>query len=138
MIRRHLLHDETGSTLPLAIFAATPSVAVVAISCFIIGLGMGLVAVPTLIAAQSSVGWDERGVVTGTNLFARSIGSAIGVAIFGAIANAIFGEVDASALAPAAITAGSAAVFLAVLVVAAATAAATASMPRTPVQRTAP
>jgi hypothetical protein len=37
---------------------------------------------------QSSVGWDRRGVVTGTNMFARSVGSAVGVAIFGAIANA--------------------------------------------------
>ena len=46
--------------------------------------------VPSLIAAQSSVAWNERGVVTGTNVFARSIGSAVGVAIFGAIANAIF------------------------------------------------
>ena len=121
--------------LILALFAATPSIAIVAIACFIVGLGMGLVAVPTLIAAQSSVGWDERGVVTGTNLFARSIGSAMGVAIFGAIANSIFGPMDASDLSPATITAGSAAVFLAVLVIAVATVAATVAMPRTPVER---
>ena len=36
---------------------------------------------------QSVVGWDRRGVVTGTNMFFRSIGSAVGVAVFGAIAN---------------------------------------------------
>ena len=30
--------------------------------------------------------WDERGVVTGVNVFARSAGSAVGVAVFGAIA----------------------------------------------------
>ena len=53
-----------------------------------IGIGMGLTASPTLIAAQSSVGWDQRGMVTGTNLFARSMGSALGIAVFGAIANA--------------------------------------------------
>jgi len=29
-----------------------------------------------------------RGVVTGTNLFARSMGSALGIAVFGALANA--------------------------------------------------
>jgi len=40
-----------------------------------------------LFAAQSSVEWHERGVVTGTNLFARSMGSALGIAVFGAIAN---------------------------------------------------
>ena len=39
-------------------------------------------------AAQSSVGWETRGVVTGTNMFARSVGSAVGIAVFGAIANA--------------------------------------------------
>ncbi|CCQ17847.1 Drug resistance efflux protein [Rhodococcus sp. AW25M09] len=60
----------------------------VAAACFVIGLGMGLIASPTLIAAQSSVDWSERGVVTSTNMFARSIGSAVGVAVFGAIVNA--------------------------------------------------
>ena len=49
---------------------------------------MGLVASPTLISAQSSVEWERRGVVTGTNVFARSMGSALGIAVFGAIANA--------------------------------------------------
>ncbi len=63
----------------------------VAGACFVIGLGMGLVAAPTLIAAQSTVDWQERGVVTATNMFSRSIGSAIGVAVFGAIANAAIG-----------------------------------------------
>ncbi|MCW2527331.1 MAG: transport protein [Pseudonocardiales bacterium] len=70
----------------------TSSVPQVGGCCFVVGLGMGLVASPTLIAAQSSVGWGERGVVTGNNLFCRSIGSAVGVAIFGAIANATLGS----------------------------------------------
>lgn len=55
---------------------------------FIIGAGMGLTNAPTLIAAQASAGWAERGAVTGTNMFARSLGSAVGVAIFGALVNA--------------------------------------------------
>ncbi|MCU1439128.1 MAG: putative integral rane transport protein [Rhodoglobus sp.] len=121
--------------LTLTIFASMPSVAVVAASCFVVGVGMGLVAVPSLIAAQSSVPWNERGVVTGTNMFARSIGSAVGVAIFGAIANSIFGSGDAAGLAPSVITAGSAAVFIAVLIVAVATVGAAFAMPRTPVAR---
>ena len=69
--------------------------------CFVVGLGMGLVASPTLIAAQSSVGWDERGVVTANNLFFRSIGSAVGVAVFGAIANATLGSQTAGVAVPA-------------------------------------
>ena len=61
-------------------------------TCFVVGLGMGLVASPTLIAAQSAVDGRDRGVVTGTNMFARSMGSALGVAVFGAIANAALGR----------------------------------------------
>ncbi|MFI9407740.1 MDR family MFS transporter [Nocardia sp. NPDC052316] len=66
----------------------------VAGSCFVIGVGMGLVATPTLIAAQTSADWTERGVVTSANMFARSIGSAVGVAVFGAIVNARVGDTD--------------------------------------------
>ncbi|MFC7620228.1 MDR family MFS transporter [Microlunatus sp. GCM10028923] len=83
-----------GSVLVLAgaglllTLAAGGSIWVVALTCFLIGLGMGLIASPSLIAAQSTVGWQHRGVVTGANMFARSMGSAIGIAVFGAIANA--------------------------------------------------
>ena len=56
--------------------------------CFVMGLGFGLVASPGVVAAQSSVDWRSRGVVTGANMFARSVGSAVGVAVFGAVANA--------------------------------------------------
>lgn len=66
----------------------------VAASCFVIGIGMGLVATPTLIAAQTSAEWSERGVVTSANMFARSIGSAVGVAVFGAIVNSRIGHTD--------------------------------------------
>jgi EmrB/QacA subfamily drug resistance transporter len=64
-------------------------VAQVAATCFVVGFGMGLTVSPTLIAAQSSVGWQERGVVTANNLFLRSVGSALGIAVFGALANAV-------------------------------------------------
>jgi MFS family permease len=67
----------------------------VPVLCFAIGCGMGLIAGPTLIAAQASVGWSQRGVVTGNNMFARSIGSALGVAAFGAVANAVLGDATA-------------------------------------------
>jgi EmrB/QacA subfamily drug resistance transporter len=80
-----------GAALLLTIGPAS-SIPQVGAGCFVVGLGMGLVASPTLIAAQTSVGWSERGVVTGNNLFCRSIGSAVGVAVFGAIANATLGS----------------------------------------------
>jgi MFS family permease len=75
-----------GSGL-LALLSSSSPVWHVAATCFVMGLGMGLVVSPTLIAAQSSVEWERRGVVTGTNVFARSMGSALGIAVFGAIAN---------------------------------------------------
>lgn len=84
-----------GSVVVLVSMAATltidehSSALTVAALCFAVGCGMGLLSSPLLIAAQASVGWSQRGVVTGTNMFARSIGSAIGVAVFGAVANAV-------------------------------------------------
>ena len=116
--------------LSVAGFAGTPTVVLVAVSCFIIGLGMGLVATPSIIAAQASVAWNERGVVTGASQFARSIGSAVGVAIFGAIANSIFGP---EPVAVSALVAGSQAVFVAVVVAGVVTLLAALAMPKTPV-----
>ncbi|MEV0796419.1 MDR family MFS transporter [Kribbella sp. NPDC050281] len=58
-------------------------------ACFVIGIGLGFSASPSVVAAQSSVEWQTRGVVTGANMFARSVGSAIGVAAFGAVANGV-------------------------------------------------
>jgi EmrB/QacA subfamily drug resistance transporter len=58
-------------------------------ACFVIGIGLGFSASPSVVAAQSSVEWQTRGVVTGANMFARSVGSAVGVAVFGAVANGV-------------------------------------------------
>jgi EmrB/QacA subfamily drug resistance transporter len=118
-----------AGSVTLALTAGRPSVAVVAVACFLIGIGMGLVAVPSIVAAQSSVEWNERGVVTGAQLFSRSIGSAVGVAIFGAIANAIIGSSSRSSVHVVVIS--STAVFVAVVVVVFATVIAALTMPRT-------
>ena len=77
-----------------------------------------MVASPTLIAAQSSVGWAERGVVTANNLFFRSIGSAVGVAVFGAIANATLGGAASASADPVGLASATHDVFLASLVLA--------------------
>jgi len=76
-----------GGLLLLTI-GESSSLWLVAAYTFVVGIGLGYTASPTLVAVQSVVGWQSRGVVTGTNMFARSVGSAVGVAIFGAIANA--------------------------------------------------
>ncbi|MDQ0767342.1 MFS family permease [Pseudarthrobacter defluvii] len=115
--------------LILSLTAFTPNVALIAVSCFVVGLGLGLLATPTLIAAQSSVPWHERGVVTSTNMFARSIGSALGVAVFGAVANSIYGGSSGGDADPATVISASAAVFLAALVAGLLTVAAVLAMP---------
>lgn len=114
----------------MAITAGTPSVAIVASGCFVVGFGMGLMVTPSLVAAQSSVEWNERGVVTGTNLFARSIGSAVGVAIFGAIANAVFRLTGTTEHDPAGVQAAGASVFASVAVLSVVVIAAAVAMPR--------
>ncbi|GHF95724.1 MULTISPECIES: MDR family MFS transporter [Amycolatopsis] len=72
----------------VALLDARSSLWAAAFAAFVLGIGLGLAASPTLVAIQSVVGWDRRGVVTATNLFSRSLGSAVGAAVFGAIANA--------------------------------------------------
>ena len=59
----------------------------VALSSFVVGVGLGFASTSVLVAVQSVVGWSRRGVVTGANMFMRSLGSAVGVAVFGSIAN---------------------------------------------------
>ncbi len=116
----------------VALTAPLASIGLMALTCFVVGLGLGLVATPTLIAAQSSVGWADRGVVTGASLFLRSIGSALGVAVFGAIANAVLGTWQGSAVSGTA--SASAAVFDAVVVAGLLTLLAAVFMPAARVQ----
>ena len=126
-----------GAVMLTLISPASP-VGQLAVTCFVVGLGLGLSASPTLIAAQSAVDWAERGVVTGTNLFARSMGSALGIAVFGAIVNASLGDQiggtpsTAVGIPASALDSALHQVFVAAAVVSALLVAAVALMPRTP------
>jgi EmrB/QacA subfamily drug resistance transporter len=71
-----------------AVLTDHSSIWTAAAAAFVLGVGLGLSASPTVVAVQSVVGWEHRGVVTGAIMFSRSLGSAVGVAVFGAIANA--------------------------------------------------
>jgi EmrB/QacA subfamily drug resistance transporter len=128
----------TGAALLLLLDTTSP-VWQVAVTCFVIGLGMGLTASPTLIAAQSSVGWAERGVVTANNLFLRSLGASLGVAVFGAIANAALGA-DAISGHPgaAALTGAVHRIFIGVAVIAVLMVAAVRLLPRRTIEAAAP
>lgn len=60
----------------------------IAVGSLIVGLGLGLVSNSTMVGVQSIVGWERRGVITGSMMFTRTIGTALGAAVFGGVANA--------------------------------------------------
>lgn len=119
-------------TAALAASTLLPSIGVVAALCFVIGLGFGFSAIASLVAAQASVEWDERGVVTGSQMFFRSIGQALGAAVLGAIANAAISAHGAGETDPAAMQSAAGAVFTAAAIVAVLLLVAAITMPRDP------
>lgn len=126
------------SAVTLAITASRPSIIGIALLCFGVGFGLGLVSTPSLIAAQGSVEWNERAVVTGANLFSRSIGSALGIAIFGAVANGVFARMHADQTDPAAVQSAAGSVFVGIAVVSVGLIAAALSLRRGAMSHTAP
>lgn len=125
-------------TVVLAAFSGTPSILLVSITCLFIGAGFGYAAVPSLVAAQSSVDWAERGVVTGTTLFSRSIGQALGVAVLGAVANGVIAARGGDETDPATIIPATTAVFIGVAIIAVAILVSALAMPRTEAHLAAP
>lgn len=114
----------------LAVFSAEPSIALVAATAFVMGVGFGFASVPSLVAAQSSVGWSERGVVTGASMFSRSIGQALGAAALGAVANGVIAGLGGDDTDPATIIAASTAVFVGAAAVSVLLLVAAIAMPR--------
>ena len=119
----------TLAAVGLAVTGPWPNPFTVAGIAFLLGAGLGLSSAPSLIAAQASVGWGQRGVVTGMNAFARSAGSAVGVAILGAISNAVIAQ-GAGPQDPATIVSASTWVFVGAAIAAALTLFAVLFMPR--------
>ena len=75
----YLLFTRLGSDSPWS-YAAGSGV--------ILGLGMGLITVTTIVAAQSTAPPGQIGVVSTLPFFFRNIGASIGVAVMGTILNA--------------------------------------------------
>jgi MFS family permease len=61
-------------------------------SFLVIGIGMGFVALATLLVVQSAVPPQDLGVATASNQFARTLGGTVGVGIGGSFIAARFGE----------------------------------------------
>jgi EmrB/QacA subfamily drug resistance transporter len=60
----------------------------VMLAMFFLGLGLGFLSTPYLLAVQNAVPWHRRGVATSSVQFFRTIGGAIAVAALGAVLNA--------------------------------------------------
>lgn len=64
-----------------------PSVYIAAFASLFVGIGMGTTSTAFIVSIQTEVAWRVRGIATATNMFMRSIGSAIGVAFLGGLLN---------------------------------------------------
>ena len=58
------------------------------LAMFVYGLGLGFANTPLVIAVQSSVPWNRRGVATASTMFSRSIGGTLAVGVLGAVLGA--------------------------------------------------
>lgn len=58
-----------------------------AIGSFLLGVGMGLTSTAFIVSIQSSVGWEQRGIATASNMFMRNLGNTVGAALLGGILN---------------------------------------------------
>lgn len=58
-----------------------------AVGSFFVGVGMGLTSTAFIVSIQSTVGWEQRGIATASNMFMRNLGNTIGAALLGGILN---------------------------------------------------
>ena len=72
------------TAVALALLARAP-VAAIGAASLLVGVGLGFAVTSMLVALQTRVEFRERGIATATNLFARSLGSALGVGGLGAL-----------------------------------------------------
>ncbi|MEK1886926.1 MAG: MFS transporter [Phyllobacterium sp.] len=54
---------------------------------FLMGFGMGLISITSVVLVQESVEWSMRGSATASIIFSRSLGNTLGATILGAILN---------------------------------------------------
>lgn len=83
----------------------------------IMGVGMGLTFSPLMVGLQNTVGWSQRGTLTGGLMYTRYLGQSIGAAVFGAVANTVLRR-RSDDIEAVAVHASTHAVFVGLLVVA--------------------
>ena len=73
--------------LTFAMMGPQTTAYVAGVGSFLVGLGMGLLSLSSLIVIQESVDITQRGSATASNIFSRNLGSALGATFFGAVFN---------------------------------------------------
>jgi EmrB/QacA subfamily drug resistance transporter len=76
-----------GGALLLSTADAGSSAGLIMASMFLVGLGLGFLATPYLLAVQNAVPRRQRGVATSSVQFFRTIGGAVAVAVLGIVLN---------------------------------------------------
>jgi MFS family permease len=76
-----------AGALVFVALSADMSPVVAGLGSLVVGFGMGLLSSASIILIQEIVEWSERGSVTASYLFARSLGSTFGATAFGAVLN---------------------------------------------------
>ncbi|AUX40623.1 MFS transporter [Sorangium cellulosum] len=74
--------------LALAIGGAHDTPLMLRATTLVFGVGMGLSNVALLIAVQSSVAWDQRGIATASTMFSRLLGGVLAVGVMGGVLTA--------------------------------------------------
>lgn len=132
----------TAGAIVLLLLEPSSSPVQAGFGSFLVGFGMGSLNTSSVVAIQSTVDWQMRGMATSSNVFTRSLGNALGAAVFGSILNTVIlsnmrgqglpasleeirhlldggvGSVQADPALQGALTAGLGAVYVAVLVAA--------------------
>lgn len=98
---RPLIRSGLGVTamagVALALFGSTHGLLGLRVITGVFGVGMGFANTALLIAVQTSVAWEQRGIATASTMFFRTIGGTLAVGVMG-------GVINASLMADAAIT----------------------------------
>jgi EmrB/QacA subfamily drug resistance transporter len=73
----------------LAVFGPSHGLSGLQVITGLFGVGMGLANTALVIAVQTSVGWEQRGIATASTMFFRTIGGALAVSAMGGVLNAV-------------------------------------------------
>jgi EmrB/QacA subfamily drug resistance transporter len=87
-LRRILIAGSVLVPVGASLFALlTPesSPLIAGLGSLVMGFGMGLISISSLVLIQEMVDWSQRASVTASNMFARNLGSTLGATVLGAV-----------------------------------------------------